>query len=346
MFAGVIEGFFGPAWGWGARRACLDFLAASGFHFYVYAPKSEGYLRRRWREPLPSSTAAELAALAAHARATGLEFGVGLTPFELYREYDERARIDLKAKVRQLDELGVDMLCILFDDMRGDVPALAALQCRIVADIRSWSHARRHVFCPTYYSDDPLLARVFGAPPAGYLEDLGRMLDADVDIFWTGQAVCSDCYPAAHLSDVAQRLRRRPFIWDNNLANDSKLRCRRVFLNPDRGRWQFEPATAAGMAINPMNQPLLSRIALCGYGRLLGLRGAASDDCFAVAGPRLGPWLRELADQLSDAGLDMPMERLVELRALLAADAQNPLARELQAWLDGDYAFDPACLTE
>ena len=50
--AGVIEGFFGRSWDWPARHSCADFLRHHGYQFYIYAPKSDPYLRRRWREPI------------------------------------------------------------------------------------------------------------------------------------------------------------------------------------------------------------------------------------------------------------------------------------------------------
>ena len=49
--AGVIEGFFGRPWDWRARQGTIDFLRDNGYQFYVYAPKADAFLRRRWREP-------------------------------------------------------------------------------------------------------------------------------------------------------------------------------------------------------------------------------------------------------------------------------------------------------
>jgi hyaluronoglucosaminidase len=83
---GVIEGFFGRPWGDAARVAAAPFLRARGYEFYVYAPKSDGYLRRQWREPLPPAEFAQLATLAAGYRQGGMKFGVGLTPFELHHD--------------------------------------------------------------------------------------------------------------------------------------------------------------------------------------------------------------------------------------------------------------------
>ena len=251
MLAGVIEGFFGNAWGFTARRDMAGFLSRAGYHFYLYAPKSDPWLRRRWREPLPDGLQAELSALATTCRSLGLAFGVGLTPFEVFLDYDAAAREQLRAKVRQLNELGCEMLCILFDDMRGEVPRLAQLQARIVTDITGWSDARRHLFCPTYYSFDPLLARVFGAPPPGYLEDIGRLIDPDIGMFWTGEEVCAREYSPAHLQRVGEQMCRKPVLWDNYPVNDGPRMSPYLFVRSVTGRPASIRPCLAAHAVNP-----------------------------------------------------------------------------------------------
>jgi hypothetical protein len=54
--AGIIEGFFGKPWDWESRLSGTDFLRDCSYQFYIYAPKSESFLRRRWREPIPRET--------------------------------------------------------------------------------------------------------------------------------------------------------------------------------------------------------------------------------------------------------------------------------------------------
>src|SRR5450631_1362278 len=97
--AGVIEGFFGKPWNWQSRLSGADFLRDSGFQFYIYAPKSESFLRRRWREPIPLETLQHLSTLGARYRQSGIAFGIGLTPFEIYLGYDANARASLRSKV-------------------------------------------------------------------------------------------------------------------------------------------------------------------------------------------------------------------------------------------------------
>jgi hypothetical protein len=348
MIAGVIEGFFGKQWGWPQRQEAIRFLAGSGYDFYTYAPKGDASLRRAWREPIPESTAGELDALGEQCLALGLEFGIGLSPFEVYRDYDGSARRHLRDKVLQINQIGATQLCILFDDMRGDLPDLAQMQARIVADIAGWSSASRLIFCPTYYSFDPILERVFGSQPAGYLTDVGRLIDPRIDFFWTGEVVCSDCYSPQHLSVVAELIRRRPFIWDNNITNDSKLRSGKLFLTPDTGLWSLPADLVAGLAINPMNQPHLSFIALCAYRKLI--RGsdaqALNTDCFAACGRSLASMLRADLDSFAQIGLaGMDPDTLNSVIDRYSRLTDNSFASEVLDWLRGEYRFDPACLT-
>jgi len=172
--AGVIEGFFGKPWSWAARLSGADFLRDCGYQFYIYAPKSEPFLRRRWRESVPPETGQYLSTLSARCRQCGIAFGIGLTPFEIYLDYGAGAQAALRSKVSQINQIGVDILCILFDDMRGDVDGLAEIQARVISDICDCSNAGSFIVCPTYYSYDLRLAREFGSPPKDYLRDLGR----------------------------------------------------------------------------------------------------------------------------------------------------------------------------
>ncbi len=350
LSAGVIEGFFGKPWGWPTRLGGVDFLRDAGFGFYIYAPKGDPYLRRKWREPMPRDTLEQLAAVGARCRTQGIDFGIGLTPFEIYLGYDGTARECLRAKVLELNETGADTLAILFDDMRGDVAGIAELQARVIAEITGWSNARRFMVCPTYYSYDARLTREFGTPPKAYLADLGRLLDPRIECFWTGEKIISHGYSAQHLADVAADLGRKPFIWDNHIANDAKTRSNHLYLDPSADSWSLAAEAAAGLAINPMNQPHLSRIALLGYQQLLtgdpDLRTALPDICRELAGPRLGELLYEDRALLQNEGLSRIDDAMRQgLLDRYESESGNPYADEIAAFLRGEYVFDPQCLT-
>jgi hyaluronoglucosaminidase len=350
---GVIEGFFGKTWSDADRLACAQFLRAYGFDFYIYAPKADRYLRRAWAQPKPRKEIQRLAALSAGFRAQGLRFGIGLTPFEMHLDYGCGAQSALKRKVAQLDEVGVDLLCILFDDMRGDVPQLAELQVRVIGDIAHWSSAKAFIACPTYYSDDPVLERVFGQAPPAYLQNFGRSLDPAIDVFWTGTRVCSAGYSDGHLDDVAERLGRKPFIWDNNIANDGKVRCSHLYLDPKSMGWCLDPRRTRGIGVNPMNQPALSRIALANYASLLSDNGSPLSEINfeshvrSLCVPPLANAILEELDLFQNRGLNA-LDQPARERLIAKYQRFEPVdcGSEIVAWLKDEYRFDPNCLTE
>ena len=349
---GVIEGFFGKPWAWDDRAAYADFLGTLGLDFYIYAPKDDRTLRQRWREPWPEPMAEQAAALGKALRAKGVRFGIGLSPFELHLDAGPDDMAALGAKVRSLNAVEPDILCVLFDDMRGDLPDLAARQVRIVDEAIGASSANAFIACPSYYSFDPVLERVFGAMPDGYLADLGRLLDPRVEIFWTGPEVCSRRYPEAHLTEVAGLLRRKPFLWDNYPVNDSAAMVPFLHIGPFRDRPAALLNQIAGHAVNPMNQAWLSRIPIMSLadsyheGVEYDPDAAFAAACRALADDELGRMLIDDAVLLQKTGLEkMTAEEGASLTRRYGAFRGDPYADEVLGWLAGDYAFDPACLT-
>jgi hyaluronoglucosaminidase len=343
--AGIIEGFFGRPWEWSARQSGIDFLCDSGYQFYIYAPKADPYLRRRWREPMPEETLRHLSELAARGVAKGISIGIGLTPFEIYMNYDASARTLLRSKVRQINETGADIMCLLFDDMRGDVDGLADLQAAVVTDVCAWSNARQFIVCPTYYSYDPRLASEFGPPPKAYMRNLGQIIDWRIDILWTGEKVISRGYSAEHLIEVAAAFKRRPFIWDNSISNDSKARNNHLYLDPSAGGWGIPADLVAGLAINPMNQAHLSRIALCRFRHLL-VKNPVPADCWSLCGPTVAAQLQAYGGLMQKDGLSrIAPDTRAQLLTACESVEYNPYAKEIVGWLHHEYRFDPACLT-
>lgn len=351
---GLIEGFFGKSWSWPMRLDYASWLAGAGYHFYIYAPKDDPYLRRQWYLPWPQSMLDELKRLRAACRENGIAFGIGLTPLGAHHDYENKRALLLE-RVADIDaELAPDILAVLFDDMPSDTPQLARLQLQIAHDIAATTRARKLIFCPSFYSTDPILEKVFGAMPAGYWQELGSGLDPAFSLFWTGPKVCSSDYPVEHLAWVADTLKRRPFLWDNYPVNDGKRASNFLYLDAFRHR----PATLAdylcGHAVNPMKQAALSRLPLATLPACY-LQGDAYDPDTAwsvTAQKRLGDELSSLLLEdlslLSTTGLDKlddaHKERLTCRYRPFAQQYQE--ASELIGWLNGDYQFDPACLTD
>ena len=211
--------------------------------FYFYAPKADPFLRKRWQEDHSGETADRLRSLAATCRRLGVRFGIGLSPFEVYRNFDRSSRAALARKLSFFADIGIDDLAILFDDMDGKEPDLAEKQATIVHWIAERMANARLLVCPTYYSDDPLLDRLFRRRPENYLEEFGARLDPSIDVFWTGEEVCSRQYSTGHLKRMCRLLGRKPVLWDNYPVNDGKRMSQHLHLRGSTGR----PASAADL---------------------------------------------------------------------------------------------------
>lgn len=342
---GVIEGYFGKPWCHEDRKQAVTRLRDLGYCWFHYAPKADSFLRRRWREPHPGAAFAELADLSAHCRSLGMRFGVGLSPYDLYREFSRAAKADFLARIRALDEIGLDDLAILFDDTRGDIPELAAREAEIVHAALDATRASRVVMCPTYYSDDRMLDVVFGERPAGYLADLGRRLDPRVGVYWTGEEICTREFSAGHLERVADALRRKPTLWDNYPVNDGPCMSRFLHLRGFTGRPSGIGSHIAGHAINPALQCHLSLIPAAtlaasyregtAYRYINAFREAAR----AMAGPDLADMLECDLHALQDRGIDQLGDDRERLRQRYAA-VDHPVATEVVRWLDGADTVD------
>lgn len=340
---GIIEGFYGPLWTWAEREQLIATLAPAGYDFYLYAPKADPFLRRRWDERHPAAETAALSAFSAYCRERGVRFGIGLSPFEIFNRFDEAARTKLARKLDWLDELGLDDLAILFDDMRAETPDLAAVQAEIVHWVRARSGAGRVLMCPSYYSDDPVLDRVFGTRPPDYLKNLGALLDPSIDVFWTGAEVCAREITPGHLQRVTGELRRKPVLWDNYPVNDGDRMSRHLHLRAFTGRPADNAEWLSGHAINPALQSTLTAIpaltlvrsyregSAYDYGR--AFQKAANE----VLGHDLAKLITDDLLALDDGGLG----RLGEARRIALRERytwhDHPGAREIVRWLDGGY---------
>lgn len=350
---GVIEGFFGRSWSFDDRIAMVTFLKSCGFNFYIYAPKSDPFLRRKWQEDWPEDDYTKLIGLANHSRISGLDFGIGLSPFELYRELDGSGLKTLEKKVIELNRINADIFCILFDDMRGDMANLAKRQVQIVHFAAEVSSADRIIMCPTYYSNDPVLDRVFGKRPPDYLMELGDSLNPDIDVFWTGPHVCSEEYPSSHLIDIAEILQRKPVLWDNYPVNDGAKKSEFLHLMPFKNRSGQLSDLTRGHAVNPMNQPWLSQIPLYTLPKLYQKKPSILPEallgqaCKAVCTEMTGHHILNDIELLNHRGLsNITLEEKQVLTRKYSEIENCPFSNEIVDWLNGNYAFDPSCLTD
>ncbi len=262
MQLGVVEGFYGKPWTWEARLEYSDFLKSINFDFYIYAPKADQYLREKWYEPLPSITSKNLRTLSSIYHEKGLAWGIGISLFNAYVSFDDSTKLQIKKKIEELLTLSPDIIAVLFDDMRGNIENIAEIQTDIVNFIQTLVKTTKILFCPTYYSFDPLLDKFFGERPKNYLKFIGANLDSEIDIIWTGPLVRSESFTVSHLKEITKILGRKIFIWDNFIANDGKKHEQFLYVKSMKNRILHIDEYLSGYMINPMNQPYLSQISI------------------------------------------------------------------------------------
>src|SRR3990172_7879450 len=185
------------------RKALFEFGAARGMNSYLYAPKDDPYHRQRWRLPYPPKEWREMLRLIRAGQRQGIDFVYGFHPGEgLSFSADEPVRI-LLDKARRFYNAGVRTFAVLFDDIpsrlirskdrRSYGNSLARAEgewlSKIIAEQpTAWRDVEWWI-CPSYYTPDPLLARVFGAFEPDFLETLGEYLPSETACLWTGPEI-------------------------------------------------------------------------------------------------------------------------------------------------------------
>lgn len=341
---GIIEGYFGRSWSWADRHEVICRLAPAGYTYFHYAPKIDSKLRRNWRQLHDEEETKNLRQFVEHCKNLGMRSGIGITPYGAHLGFERTTRMELQTKIANLDAIGFDDLVILFDDMRGDYADLAERQAEIVDFATRCSKASRVFMCPSYYSEDPVLDRVFGKRPKSYLEKLGALLDPSISVYWTGEEVCSREFSTGHLERVAGQLGRKPSLWDNYPVNDGPLMSNHLHLRAFTGRSAKIGPRVAHHAINPASQPILGCIAALtlprcyGDGDAYSYTSAFMESAIIVCGSELASMLQNDLNRLEDRGLSGFAGEITEIRTKYAA-VDHPAAREVVDWLSGGYAI-------
>ncbi|HXG39507.1 MAG TPA: beta-N-acetylglucosaminidase domain-containing protein [Candidatus Limnocylindrales bacterium] len=215
----------------------------------------------RWWEPLPEAKARAFEAIVAAARAAGLDFWFAMNPglFTL-RAPDPTDPADVEALAShylRFQRAGVRTFALCFDDLAAGVDAVrhAALANALLDRLRRHDAEARLVVCPSWFWGD-------GRDPAAraYLELLGRRLDPEALVFWTGDAVVTPRVTRRAAESYRAIVGHRLVLWDNYPVNDDHPT---MHLGPLVGRDPDLPAVVDGYLSNPMcRQSRLNRLPL------------------------------------------------------------------------------------
>lgn len=344
---GVVEGFYGHPWAEATRLPLLPKLGDYGHDLFIYAPKSDAYLRKHWREAPPDAWFVKMQRLRDACRRAGLRFGLGLSPLA----YDDAKATTEERHWRhalgRLASLNIDYLHLLFDDMAGD-PAMLRRQCHLTEQALTFFRPDQLALCPSYYCFDPILEELFGPKPKHYWRDLGRELPAEMDLLWTGESVINDDISPADCERIAQEFDRYPLLWDNYPVNDGRKTHEFLHLAPLRGRPPELERVTRGHLLNPMVQPNCSLPALLSLSAAYKGANWKEGDGFAAAGFSealqkllLRDWRLFQFKGLSQLAPEQRESMKQAYRSLNEAASQ-----EVADWLDGAYRFDPDCLND
>ncbi len=344
---GIVEGFFGPTWSHESRISFADFLHKYGGDFYIYAPKRDAHLRREWRQKWDDSFLSRMSQLRNAFQNKKLKFGVALSPFGLGSNISEADWSLLAQKFQELSDLKLDYLGLFFDDMPSTDDLLKVQ--REVVDLALKFFPRGLIFCPSYYTYDPILDKVFGQRPVGYMEGL-KDLPPQVEICWTGPKVISEEITQEHLEEVINLLGRKPFIWENLYANDGPRNCKFLKLRHFTGRDSSLLHQTNGLGFNLMNQPFLSQLlylsSLYVMNKNLTAEEAFNLACRELYSPQFASHLIHRRKTYLESGLDKLTESEKQTCLEELAVFSEPASSEIRSWLNGEYLVGPECLTD
>ena len=252
---GYIEGFYGNPWKSTERPEMLRLMALFGENTHYYAPKDDPYHRNKWRELYPEKEASQLKALVDEAKSLFVDFYYCIAPGLSMKYCDEREFEALKAKTRQLYELGISRFGLLLDDIPSDlfyeedkvkygnaVNAHRELVGKYRDFLKTLSSGCRLTVCPTSY-------RGKGTEPE--LVDFASKIPSDVDVFFTGSDICSKEITLPEAETFIENNLHRPLYWDNYPVNDAEM-FMEMHLGPVIGRDPDLYKGSAGLISNCM----------------------------------------------------------------------------------------------
>ncbi len=345
---GIVEGFFGPTWSHEARVSFASFLKTYGGDFYIYAPKRDANLRKAWRDVWSDTYIQELKNLRDSFQQKSLKFGVAFSPFGLGSTITPDDWSHLEKRFQILSDLNIDYLGLFFDDMPS-TDKLLDVQTQVV-NLALRFFPKGLIFCPSYYTYDPILDKVFGQRPAGYVEGLKDAMLEQVDICWTGPKVISEELSDEHLAEVTDLLGRKPYIWENLYANDGPRNCKFLKLRYFTGRSSKLLRSTQAVGFNLMNQPYLSQLvylsSLWAIEKNLSPEESFKASCFELCSPKLAQFILYHRDDFFKLGLDQLTADQKHAMVTELQDDHSPIALDIKAWLKGEYLVGPECLTD
>jgi hyaluronoglucosaminidase len=260
-YRGVVEGFYGEPWSHKVRLSLIDFYGKNKMNNYVYGPKDDPYHSSpNWRQPYPADQAKNIAELVQACKRNHVDFTWAIHPGKDIRwnkaDYDS-----LVNKFNMMYDLGVRAFAIFFDDIEGEGTnpnKQVELLNNLTNDfVKAKGDVANLIICPTDYS------RSWANPTEkGSLATYGRDLNKSVEVYYTGDVVCSDLTHDT-MGFIDPLIKRPALFWWNYPVSDY---CRNYILQgPVYGLdTTLTTDEVIGLHSNPMEHGEASKLALYG----------------------------------------------------------------------------------
>ena len=260
---GFIEGYYGIPWSNEDRMSLMKFGGDFKMTSYVFAPKDDSYHKELWRELYPEEELNAIKEMVQVGIDSKCRFVWTAHPFmggfDASRDDEEIAA--LLNKFDQLYDAGVRQFGVLGDDV-GNLDRSVVI--KMMNAVSNWAKEKGDVydsvFCPAGYNHS-------WQGNYSELNDYDTEFPDDVQIFWTGEAVCQpveqrtlDHFRDYLLPEGASK-RRSPLFWLNwpvNDINGSRLMMGKgSLLHTD-----INIEDLNGVVTNPMQEAEASKIAI------------------------------------------------------------------------------------
>lgn len=288
-YRGVVEGFYGAPWSHEVRLSLIDLYGKFKMNYYLYGPKDDQYHSSpNWRLPYPEKEAQNIRELVEASNRNRVDFVWAIHPGKDIK-WNEEDYNNLVNKFNLMYDLGVRSFAVFFDDIEGEgtnPERQTELLNRLNADfVKAKGDVAPLIVCPTDYS------KLWANPtPQGSLAIYGRTLDPSINVFWTGDVVCSDLTKET-MDWINSRIQRPALYWWNFPVTDYIRHI--IMQGPTYGLdTSLTTNDLCGLISNPMEHGEASKLALYGV----------ADYAWNIAGYNpIDNWERGLAELTPEA---------------------------------------------
>ena len=238
---GYIEGYYGRILSWKSRKLIIKSLKKNKMNTYFYAPKEDICHRTCWRKKYSKNWRLNFQNFIKLSKKNNINVIAGIAPgldfnfkelLDISKNNQNSDFEFLLKKAKQLLEDGATSIALMLDDIPNDFKKKFGINISegkyhgILANKLSQKLGQNIFFVPRIYADELIIEN------PSYLEDLSKILNPYVKIFYCGKNVVTKTFK--NRERIKNILPNEIIFWDNFYANDY---CpRRFFIGPTSGR--------------------------------------------------------------------------------------------------------------